>query len=140
MLFRSTLAASGSFTLNTNRGVTLGASHGTVDVATGATLTYGGVIAGASKNFTKTGSGTLLISGVNTYTGTTTISAGTLQQGAAGVLSDSTAVTVTSGATWNLGGYSETVASIAGGSTATISLGTGSLSNTLTVEIGRAHV
>ncbi|NBT25489.1 MAG: hypothetical protein EBT09_02790, partial [Actinobacteria bacterium] len=128
-----TLAASGSFTLNSNRGVTLGASHGTVDVASGATLTYGGVIAGASKNLTKTGSGTLLLSGVNSYTGTTTISAGTLQQGAAGVLSDSTAVTVTSGATWNLGGFSETVASIAGGSTATISLGTGSLSNTLTV-------
>ena len=73
-----TLHSSASFTLNSNRGIALGSSHGTINVDGSTTLTYGGIIAG-SNNLTKSGNGTLLLSGVNTYSGNTTISAGTLK-------------------------------------------------------------
>ena len=53
------------------------------------TLTYGGIITG-SVGYFKTGEGTLLLSGNNTYTGDTTISAGTLT--VSGTLADTTDV------------------------------------------------
>lgn len=96
-----TLAVTSNMTLSTNRGITLGAGNGTVDVANGMTLTYGGVAAGAS--LTKTGSGTLLLSGANTYTGSTTVSAGTLAvSNAAGLGTTAGGTTVASGATLDL--------------------------------------
>ena len=72
-----TLQSTADFTLNSNRGIALGSNHGTINVDGSTTLTYGGIIAG-SNNLTKSGNGTLLLSGINTYSGTTTISAGTL--------------------------------------------------------------
>ena len=75
-----TLHSSADFTLNSNRGIALGTSHGTINVDGSTTLAYGGIIAG-SNNLTKTGSGTLTLSGTNTLTGSTTISAGTLKLG-----------------------------------------------------------
>lgn len=79
------LSTGASFTLNSNRGITLGSatasSGGTISVTDGATLTYGGVIAGGgtSNNFYKTGNGTLALSGTNTYGGSTQIAQGTLK-------------------------------------------------------------
>jgi autotransporter-associated beta strand protein len=49
-------------------------------VPSGAKLEYGGVIQ-SSGNVIKTGSGKLILSGENTYTGSTTVNAGTLQIG-----------------------------------------------------------
>ena len=72
-----TLQTSANVTLNNNRGIALGASGGTLDVNSGTTLTYGGIIAGTG-SLTKADSGTLVLSGANTYTGTTSISAGVL--------------------------------------------------------------
>jgi autotransporter-associated beta strand protein len=48
---------------------------------TANTLVVGGVISGATAGLVKTGAGTLLLAGSNTYGGGTTISAGTLQLG-----------------------------------------------------------
>jgi autotransporter-associated beta strand protein len=87
------LSASGNVVLNggtlqytgpsasTDRGATLGSNGGTVEVSTAAnSLTLSGVLAGTSSgSFTKTGAGTLIFSGANTYDGPTIVSGGTLK-------------------------------------------------------------
>ncbi|MBU6158917.1 MAG: autotransporter-associated beta strand repeat-containing protein [Bacteroidetes bacterium] len=92
----------------------------------GNTLTVGGGISGASSNLTKAGAGNLVLSGANTYGGTTTISGGTLTLGAANALPN-TALTISSGATFAMEGFSETVASISGAGTISSSSGTPTL-------------
>ena len=94
---------------------------GTVDIASSQVLTAGnssnqtlsGVIQGDG-GYTKAGSGTQTLSGTNTYTGATTINAGTLT--VTGLLSNSTSVTVASGATYDVDA-SDTISSIAGAGT-----------------------
>lgn len=72
------LAMTNNVTLAANRGLTLGAGGGTISVATGATNTYNGIIAGVG-GLTKTGNGVLALQNpANSYTGNTTISAGTI--------------------------------------------------------------
>jgi len=124
-LNNGTLATTEDMTLNANRGITLGAGHGTVSVTGGKTLTYNGIIAGVGNNLTKTGAGTLTLGGANSYTGTTTVSVGTLKSGAGGFIADTSAVTVAGGATLDLNGNNETVGSLAGAGA--VSLGAATL-------------
>jgi fibronectin-binding autotransporter adhesin len=89
-----TLQYSGA-TASTNRAFTLNAgSSGTIIVSTAATtLTMPGATGSATTGaFTKAGTGILALSGINTYTGATTISAGTLQISGAGSLGSGTYV------------------------------------------------
>jgi len=62
----------------------LGANQN-MDVASNTTLTVGGAIAGGNR-LAKTSAGTLILTATNTYTGATTISAGALEVGGAGML------------------------------------------------------
>lgn len=80
-----TLTTGGSFAFGSNKGILLGKSGtsatGAFSVSTGGRLSVPGVIAdngGGSDNLLKTGLGTLVLADANTYTGTTTISSGTL--------------------------------------------------------------
>jgi fibronectin-binding autotransporter adhesin len=67
--------------------------------------TLGGVVGLGTGGLTKDGSGTLTLSGANTYTGTTTVNAGTvLATNSSSLGGASGAVTVASGATLALGG------------------------------------
>jgi autotransporter-associated beta strand protein len=104
-----------------------GGSGGVVDSSTGAgaTLTAGnnaanGNFAGTLKNtvgalaLTKAGAGTLTLSGPNTYSGLTTVSAGTLQLGASGTLPAVSILIVANGATLDLAGLNGTNAALSG--------------------------
>jgi autotransporter-associated beta strand protein len=72
---------------------------------------------------TKAGTGIFTLSGANTYTGATTINAGTLTLGAANRIADTSALTVAGGATFNLNNFAETIGSLAGAGTVTLGSG-----------------
>ena len=93
-------------------------------------LTIGGVISGFNNGgfgITKAGAGTLLLSGVNTYSGTTTVNAGILQIGVANSISTSSNMILTGGtfSTGTAAGYNETVGTLTLSGNASIQLGTG---------------
>jgi autotransporter-associated beta strand protein len=96
------LLLTGTATLNTTRGIGIGATSGStpgtalIDVSSG-TLTINGVIASAgntgANNLTingSSGTGTVVLGGANTFSGTTLISAGTLTLGNSLALQNST--------------------------------------------------
>ena len=109
---------SGTYNVNNSDTIQSLSGSGNTVIASSQTLTTGdsgndevsGVISGSGA-FTKAGSGTQTLSGNNTYTGATTISAGTLT--VSGTLSNSTAVSIASGATYDVD-QTDTVASIEG--------------------------
>ena len=78
-----TLRLDASFDPAAGRAVTLGSLGGTIDT-NGNDSTFGQVISG-SGTLTKAGTGTLTLTGANSYSGDTTISAGTLQIGNGGI-------------------------------------------------------
>ena len=90
----ATLSANGSFTMSAKRGIGLGSTavsttgQGAIGVAGGQTLTCNGVIANAAATSTdslvKTGPGTLVLGGSNTYNGGTTVNAGTITSAGGG--------------------------------------------------------
>jgi autotransporter-associated beta strand protein len=94
-----TLNTSASFTLGTNKGITLSTGNGTIDVDSGITLNYGGVITG-STNLTKDGDGSLLLSGTSIYSGDTAIDNGEIIL--TGALSSSTDLTIAATGTLDL--------------------------------------
>lgn len=109
----------------------------TLTLSIAVSNTFSGVLGGTGTNennfgLTKTGAGTLTLSGTNTYTGATSIQAGTLQAGAAGsVFGANPVVTLANvaGAALDLNGFSQTLVSLAGGGTTggNVSLGSATL-------------
>lgn len=81
-----TLITTADMSLSANRGVSLGAGGGAFNTATGTTLTVNSIIedGGSGYALTKSGDGTVALANDNTYTGTTTVSGGTLQLGSGG--------------------------------------------------------
>ena len=104
--------------LNTTGGFSI------IDVASGITADIGVVIQGGA-GIDKTGTGTLILSAANAYSGATDIAAGTLRLGINNALTDPTALTVWSGATLDLNGFTTHVGSLAG--TGAVTLGNGRL-------------
>ncbi|AWH88259.1 autotransporter-associated beta strand repeat-containing protein [Limnobaculum parvum] len=66
------------------------------------------------KTLTKEGAGTLQLSSVNTYTGSTLINLGTLETGIANAFATSSDVTVASGATLNLNNFNQQANNLSG--------------------------
>ncbi|MBK7375305.1 MAG: autotransporter-associated beta strand repeat-containing protein [Chitinophagaceae bacterium] len=117
-------------TASTDRNFTLTAGNiSTIDITNAAnTLTITGASTGTTGGLTKIGSGTLTLSGNNLHTGATTVTAGTLKLGAAERIANTSALVVNG--TFDMNGFSESVASLAGAGTVTSSAG-GTLTLTL---------
>jgi autotransporter-associated beta strand protein len=93
----------------TNKGTITGAFGLTIRGDAGGTLA--GILGISSGTLTKADAGTWLVSGANTYTGATTISAGVLKLGSASALgTTSGSTTLTSGAALDLNGQTYTTA------------------------------
>jgi fibronectin-binding autotransporter adhesin len=82
-------------------------------------------------SFVKSGLGKLTISGANSYSGSTTISAGSIKLGRANGLSSVSSIIFTSGTSLDINGYSQSLGSLSGAGTIT-----SSSSGTLTITIG----
>ena len=141
------IGLSGTFT-QTDGSYTLGLADatlsGTVNLSnnnTGRTLTtnvteastISGVIANggtSAGNLTKTGAEELTLSGNNTYTGTTTISDGTLSLGGNNRLNNATDVVIGSSGTFNLNGYSERIDNLTASDGSTLDFGSTPGANT----------
>ncbi len=132
----------GSYTLNL-AGATQSGAVNLSNNSTGRTLTVevdsgsstiSGIIANGGSGaggLTKTGTGELIISGNNTYTGGTTIEAGSLTLGASDRLANSGNVTIAAAGTLNLNGFSERINNLtASGSGASIDFGSSTGANT----------
>ncbi len=105
-----------AFAMDPLRPIVLGAAHGSIDTNTfspSLAVPIGGV-----GNLTKTGTGTLTLSGANTYGGSTNVINGTLTLGANNTLPVGTALTVGDVTLSNLlgafamGGFNQSVASL----------------------------
>ena len=116
-------------TLNNNVNVTIGHAIGETGGGTGLGLV-------------KAGASTLTLGGANTYTGPTNITAGTLTLNATGSIANSSAITITSGATFNISAVS---GGFALGASQTLTGGrvsapatdiTGTLSSAGTINVG----
>ena len=105
---RITGTSSASNTIN------LLSSGGTIDVATSQTFTVTSALTGAG-GLIKDGNGVLVLTAANSYNGSTTVGNGTLKLGGSHErLPDSSALTVFSGATFDMATFNETIGSLAG--------------------------
>jgi autotransporter-associated beta strand protein len=134
---------SDSGTLTLNGAASIGGATFGLTVGGSGNTTISTAISTGNGTLTKDGSGTLTLSVANTYTGTTTVSAGTLLIN--GSTSSSSAVTVSSGAKLGGGGTISGTVSVsgtvgAGNSIGTLSTGNLTLTSTgiLDNELGRS--
>ena len=103
--------------LSSSGGITM-SNSATVEFNHTDTLAYAGAISGSGQ-FVKAGSGSLTLNGAGSYTGATTISAGTLVLGGSD-LPTTTALNIAAVAVLDMGGNSQTVGSLSGAAGAII--------------------
>ena len=113
-------------------GITLNKGLIVTNNSESATLTISGIVLGTG-GLTKSGTGTVTLSGANQYSGGTTITAGTLKVGANEVLSNNGTVTM-SGGTLDITGFTETVNNLVVTSAAAVTSGTLSSTRGFTVS------
>jgi autotransporter family porin len=133
------VATYSNFGLNGSGGLAVGYTLSQLDIQPGQTLTLSGDAAtpsgAADMKALLIGSGNLVVNATeaitlanagNTYTGTTTVTGGTLRAGAVNVIDDSSQVTLNSGTAFDLNGFDQSVNNLNG--TGNVTLG----ANTLT--------
>jgi autotransporter-associated beta strand protein len=110
------IGTTNNLTLHNNRGITLGTGGGTLATDNTVTLTVPGAISGSGALSvgrvlaSSSGSGTVTLSSTsNSWSGGTNVTDGTLKLGAAGVIPDASAVTLTGTGILDLNGNNETV-------------------------------
>ncbi|SFU11553.1 autotransporter-associated beta strand repeat-containing protein [Mesorhizobium sp. YR577] len=124
----ASLAGAGDVSLGSGT-LTTGGNNGST-IFSGRTTGTGGL--------TKYGTGIFTLSGTNSYTGATTIYAGTLKAGATNSFAAGSAFSIAESVKLDLGGYNQTIGSLTG--TGEVALGAGSLTtggnNTSTTYAG----
>ena len=137
----------------TNAGGTLAFTGSTLELKTFGLLVNGAgnstisnaiTSTGAGNALTKSGTGTLTLSGSNSYTGGTTVTAGTLKQGVANAIGTTTNALTVSGGIFDLGGFALSSTSLTGtagsiinsSATAATLTRTGTASTTLASVLG----
>ncbi|WP_368541159.1 autotransporter outer membrane beta-barrel domain-containing protein [Enterobacter soli] len=132
------VATYSDFGLNETNGLGVGYTLSQLDIQAGQTLTLSGDAAtpsgAADMKALLTGTGNLVVDATNaitlanagnSYTGTTTVTDGTLRAGALNVIDDSSQVTLDSGTTFDLNGLDQSVNNLNG--TGNVTLGAGDL-------------
>jgi len=115
-------STAGTYDLGVNRSIALSAGGGTIQVDAGQ-LTISGAVSGPGNlTFINDSASPIILSNSgNDYTGTTTISAGTLQLGAAGAIPAASNLSIAASGTLDLGGFSDTIGLLSGSGTITSS-------------------
>ncbi len=138
----ATTADTGSVGVSGPTSLTLGGLEGARDWSpniplsignNGQNTIYSAVLKGGSTSLTKIGSGTLTLSGANTYSGNTAISEGTLALSGSGAIAYSPTISVASGATFDVSGVTGGSYSLANGQTLR---GSGSVNGNLVAASG----
>jgi autotransporter-associated beta strand protein/T5SS/PEP-CTERM-associated repeat protein len=108
------IEGAGTYFLGSNQ-LTVGSNN--LSTAVSGSIQDGGTAGGTGASLAKVGTGTLTLSGNNTYTGATTINAGTLVAASSTALPGQTAVAVNLGATLTIadGGVAAQIGSLADG-------------------------
>ncbi len=120
---------------NRHRLLQLRAESGTTVDFSGAIANNGGY--GGIMSLEKIGTGMMIFSGANTYSGPLAITAGTLQAGAVNTLPAGSVIGFLPGTTLDLNDFDQTIAALTGGGavqlgSASLTLGSGNLSGTIT--------
>ena len=140
-----TIAANAGSTGTLNIGASAGAPAAAPGTLTAPSVTFGAGTGTINFNHTSTSyvfapaitgngtvnvlAGTTIFTGANTYSGATNVDAGTLRAGALNTFSPNSAVTVASGGTLDLNGFSQTVSSLT--NAGLVNMGTGTAPGTL---------
>ncbi|MEK0436301.1 MAG: Heme/hemopexin-binding protein, partial [Pseudomonadota bacterium] len=105
--------------------------NSTLTINQASDATFAGTIKdNTSGSVVKTGSGTLTLTGTNTYQGSTTVSAGTLSlSGTNNAITSSIAMSIASGANLNINGTTQTIGTLSG--SGNINFGSGSAALTV---------
>jgi autotransporter-associated beta strand protein len=125
-----TLQAGANVSLS-NLTIDLAAPASTIDT-NGFVLTYAGVIEDAAPGsvLTKTGAGTLLLTGTQNSFANVVVNEGALRGGAVNAFSPNVAVSLVTAGSLDLGGFNQTIGSLAGDSTGVVTTSGGAVSLT----------